>query len=66
MDRQQGTSMTDEQLRVLARIAALERLRDQAVAGDRPAMLHSVEHLLKGERELLRSLGTPAPIRAVA
>ncbi|WP_167772822.1 hypothetical protein [Ramlibacter humi] len=56
--------MKDEQLRVLARIAALERLRDQAVAGDRPAMLHSVEHLLKGERQLLRSIGAASAAQA--
>lgn len=60
MKQVEGVEVRDEQLRVLARIAALERLRDQAVAGDRPAMLHSVEHLLKGERELLRSLAAPA------
>ncbi|TFZ08311.1 hypothetical protein EZ216_03895 [Ramlibacter humi] len=64
MDRIEATGMKDEQLRVLARIAALERLRDQAVAGDRPAMLHSVEHLLKGERQLLRSIGAASAAQA--
>lgn len=33
----------------LARLTALYRLRDQAIQSNRPAMLHSVEHLIKME-----------------
>lgn len=51
-------SRQDEQGKAaLARLTALYRLRDQAIQANRPAMLHSIEHLIK-----IESRASPRPV----
>lgn len=45
-----------EEVRAISRLATLERLRDQARANHREAMLHSIEQMIQAELRVLHRL----------
>lgn len=51
----QGTP-TGERERILARLAALQRIKEEVAGRDRPAMFHSVLQLMKLESAALSRL----------
>lgn len=50
------TAATDDRSRTLARLDVLQRLRQELERHDRPAMLHSIDQLIKLESGALRAL----------
>lgn len=42
-------------VRVIARLAALQRLRDQALANDRKTMLESIDRMIEAEKRALHA-----------
>lgn len=49
-----GDGHRDACSRSLARLAVLQRLREEAIEGHRTGMLHSIEHLIELEADALR------------
>ncbi|MEJ6023935.1 hypothetical protein [Ramlibacter sp. PS4R-6] len=48
-------TITNGQKKALARLATLQRLREEAREGHRPAMLDSIDKLIELEARLLRN-----------
>jgi hypothetical protein len=61
-----NSSRTDERDRVVASLAVLHRMRDEATARNRPAMLHSVMQLIKLQTGALRQLQHALPAKGEA
>jgi hypothetical protein len=53
---QKDSSFADERAAALQRLATLHRLRDAAEAGNRTALLESIQNLIAQERAHLRDL----------
>ena len=51
------STITDGQKAALRRLATLQRLREEARKGRRPAMLDSIEKLIDLETKMLRKSG---------
>jgi hypothetical protein len=49
-----NSDFTEVRAQALARLAALQRLREQARSAHRDAMLHSIEQLIEQESRVLR------------
>lgn len=49
----------DERAHVFARLATLQRLREEMKKNNRAAMLHSIEELMAAETRVLRKLRDP-------
>jgi hypothetical protein len=52
-DREAGS----ERRQALARLAVLQRLRDQVRSNERSAMLQAIDHLIEAEARSLRQTG---------
>lgn len=52
----EGDGFVDARAQVLARLAVLQRMCDQAMAGNRAGVPRSIEHLIEEEAKALREL----------
>ena len=59
-DRDSGFP-SDERAQAIARLSTLERLRDQARATNREAMLRSIEKMIESELRVLRAMRDSDP-----
>ena len=50
-----NSEFADRRAQALARLAVLQRLKDQALAGDRASMFRSIDMLMEAESRALRA-----------
>jgi hypothetical protein len=56
---ERGNGLKDERAQVFARLATLQRLREEMKKNNRQAMLRNIEELMAAETRVLRKLREP-------